>query len=179
MRPLALYFKANASTFARRPQAAIHEARMSIQQGMKRRFLRRWSGLSFDAFHSSALLRRKRRARRLSGVARDSTNERNAPISIASSAVPGRALTAERLWRCKIAGAPACYWLETKLLYPYPSTDDPKHWRELARGARRVAEIMLDARARGHMTARAEAYERLAFRAERGPTYAKPQANDP
>lgn len=65
------------------------------------------------------------------------------------------------------------------MLYPYPLTNDPRHWRELARGARHVAEIMVNATARGHMIACAEAYERLAFRAERDPAYVKPQANDP
>ena len=59
---------------------------------------------------------------------------------------------------------------------PYSNANNPAHWRKLARDARRVAENLIDEKARGHMIACAEAYERLALLAEKHPLYVKPSA---
>jgi len=54
------------------------------------------------------------------------------------------------------------------------ATNDPKHWKDLALDARRVAENLTDPKAREHMIACAEAYERLAKLAENHPIYVRP-----
>lgn len=56
---------------------------------------------------------------------------------------------------------------------PYSIANDPNHWRTRAEEARRVAENLTDAQARKHMTACAEAYERLAVLAEQRALYDK------
>ena len=57
---------------------------------------------------------------------------------------------------------------------PFMATNDPKHWKDLALDARRVAENLTDPKAREHMIACAEAYERLAKLAENHPIYVRP-----
>ena len=66
---------------------------------------------------------------------------------------------------------PALRW---RLRLPYSIANDPQHWRDLALETRRVAENLSDATARQHMIACAEAYERLAIRAEKYPLYVRP-----
>lgn len=58
---------------------------------------------------------------------------------------------------------------------PYMVANDPKHWKDLAIEARRMAERLTDPKAREHMIASAEAYERLAKLAENHPIYVRPQ----
>ncbi|HWE72324.1 MAG TPA: hypothetical protein VG328_04135 [Stellaceae bacterium] len=54
-------------------------------------------------------------------------------------------------------------------MLPHTAANDPKHYRGLALEARRAAETLTDSKAREHMFACAEAYERLAKLAERPP----------
>jgi len=55
------------------------------------------------------------------------------------------------------------------------ATNDPKHWKDLAFDARRIAANLTDPKAREHMFACAEAYERLAKLAENHPIYVRPK----
>jgi hypothetical protein len=53
--------------------------------------------------------------------------------------------------------------------------DDPKHWRDRAEEARVLAELIADPKSRQQMVAVAEAYERMASRADgRGATSDRP-----
>jgi hypothetical protein len=56
---------------------------------------------------------------------------------------------------------------------PYMVANDSKHWKDLALDARRMAEYLTDPKAREHMIACAEAYERLANLAKKHPIYVR------
>lgn len=52
--------------------------------------------------------------------------------------------------------------------------NDPDYWRAKAVEARTIAQAMADPRAREHMLAAAEAYERLAALTRTGPAFRDP-----
>lgn len=52
--------------------------------------------------------------------------------------------------------------------------NDPEHWQAKAAEARKIAQAMSDPRARDHMLAAAEAYERLAALTRVGPAFRDP-----
>jgi hypothetical protein len=70
-------------------------------------------------------------------------------------------------------GAPECGDGGDRRVMPYMAANDSKHWKDLALDARRMAEYLTDPKAREHMIACAEAYERLANLAKKHPIYVR------